>query len=238
MPSVPGYCARCDLVFPGHGGIHIQNSQNITLRGNTLNCPTCGRPAKLMEGTFNATDDDFELIAGPPLTEDILRRFRDIAERARKREITPKQAIVEANEISPVLGSLLGRYLALGLTAVGVLVTLIAAYISFVALGYQKESLELQKVDSKISGDFYADALKELKKQTMLLEQIAQIPAPPNSAARMEQKRDRLTAETAAKKPVAIEKPSTRRAEVNKKKREDLKRRRMMFNPRKHPPNS
>lgn len=247
MPSIPGYCARCDFVFDGTGGIHIENSVNVTLRAGKMTCPRCGRLANLASGTFNATSDTLELVAGPPLTAEILSRLRDIAERAKVGEITSRQAVMEASEIDPVAGRLFSEYLALGSQALFALLTLITLYLTHLSLEasleateVSKQSLELQRSDSRISGDFYRDALNELRKQTAILEDLKlQGGIVPHQSENVQLEGDHGDAErtiprreTKEKRPPAVKK-SDRRAKVNAERRRALKERRRMFPRRK-----
>lgn len=237
MPTVPGYCSHCDLVFEGVGGIQIENSTNVRITNCRMSCPQCGRPAKLAEGTFNVRGDKFELLSGPPLTADILARLYDIAKRAQSSKITEKEAIREAKELNPVLGTLLERFLTLGLSALGTLLALIAVYMQHQSielqnesLALQKESLEIQKLDSNASGDFYRDALDLLEKQTRNLN----LPSgPQRTQKRIDGKGDRLTKAETGKKPMVVKPKSKRRNDVNAQRRKELLERRKAF-PRQH----
>ncbi|WP_175544261.1 hypothetical protein [Mesorhizobium sp. YR577] len=220
MPNVPGHCADCDLVFDGAGGIHIENSSNVTIRGTSMTCPQCGRLAKLAEGTFNVHGDQFELVSGPPLTAEILARLRYIGERARAGEITPETAVREAKELDPVLGRLFERFMVLGMPALTALIALVGIYLQHQSIKLQKESLELQsqslelqRQDSRASGDFYRDALQMLDQQTATLGQS-------------------IHSTEARKNPMAVRPKSNRRMEVNKKRREELLERRRVISPR------
>lgn len=238
MPSIPGYCARCDLVFAGTGGIHLENSRNITIRNSSMTCPKCGRPAKLAEGTFNATHDTLELVSGPPLTVEILEKLRDIAERARKQEITPTAAVQEAKELDVALGTLLERFLSLGLTALAAFSALIGVYLQHRSLELQKEglalqsqSLEIQRQDSQASEDFYRDALRILAEQATQLEKLAR---PPHDEQGVDDERTARPKANATEKSTAPKGKSKRRAQVRKQRRIDLKERRRMFPRRAH----
>ncbi|MFC3642504.1 hypothetical protein [Aquibium oceanicum] len=240
MPSIPGYCAHCDLVFDGSGGIHIEGASNVVLSGNVMTCPRCHRPAKLAEGTFNVRGGNIELVSGPPLTVEILRRLQDIAERAHAKKITPDAAIREAKELDTILGNLLERFLALGLPALAAFIGLIGVYLAHASLQLQKEgvalqreSLDLQKLDSEASESFYRESLNLLKEQKAASKKVRQPPRkrvrPPHDEQGVDDKRDRPTKADAAKKTVAFKKPSKRRTEVYNQRRIELKERRRMF---------
>jgi len=232
MPSIPGYCAHCDLAFDSRGaGVVLEDCTNVTIGGGKpLRCPECGRPAQIAAGTFNAIGDRLELVDGPPLTVEILQRLRDIAERAQSEEITPAEAVREARELNPVLGRLLESYLALGLTVLTLFITLIGAYQQQISLEMQRESFALQKLDSDASARFYKEALSLLQEQTELLRESTR---QPHDEKRIPNYSRAPTAEEAEKEPPTVKGPSKRRADVRKQRRIELKERRRMF-PRRH----
>jgi hypothetical protein len=186
--------------------------------------------AKLAEGTFNARGNQLELVSGPPLTVEILTRLRDIAERARSNQITPTAAVREAKELGPVVGSLFERFMAIGAPALAALIALIGVYLQHLSLEMQRESLAIQKRDSQSSDAFYRDALKVLREQGGALRQP---PHPPQDKQNVNGKRDRPTKAEAIKKTVTVKGKSNRRAEVNKRRRLELRNRRRMIKPRK-----
>lgn len=226
MPSIPAYCANCGYIWDGAGGIHIEGCWDVTLVDNKITCPRCGFPASMVDGTFNAVGDTLELISGPPLTLEILDKLRDISERVRSRQVAPEDAIQEAKAIHPEIGSLFERFIALGLPALAVLISLIGIYLQYVSVEMQREGLEIQKQDSKVSADFYRDALLALKDQTRLLEQSAR---PTQDQQRVNSKRGRPAKVKPTKKPISLKGKSKRRSDVNKARRKALKERKASF---------
>lgn len=232
MPSIPGYCAACDLVFEGDDGVYIENSFNITVTGVEISCPECGEPASLASGTFSAIGNTLELVSGPPLTYEILSRLREIAERAQSHQVTPAEAVQEAKELDPVLGSIFENFVKVGIPALAVLITIIGVYLQQLSLKAQNESLAIQKRDSETAEAFYRDALQALRDQRATLEKsLAQM----RDRSGITGKLDRPTTTDAAKKAVTAKEPSKRRTDVNSARRQKLIERRRMF-PRRNQP--
>jgi DNA-directed RNA polymerase subunit RPC12/RpoP len=74
MAKPPAKCTRCGHVFPV-AAISISNSVNITLSDLGTDCPRCGGPAFVGEGTFDAEGEELKLIKGPPETKAMLERL-------------------------------------------------------------------------------------------------------------------------------------------------------------------
>lgn len=240
MAAIPGYCTHCGHIFEGLGGIHIENSFGVTLSGNRMTCPKCGKLARLVDGTFNARVGKLELVAGPPITSAVLEQLYGIFKRTKQGTLTPQQAVTEATEINPAMGKLMAEYLSVGPTTLTALLSLVALYYAHVQTDLQRqnndlarESLELQKLDSQASGDFYKDALDVLEQQRVLLEQQTvehlHIPDHLDLDADEESHREAPHTQQAQEKPAPQTTPSKRRAKVNKARREALKERRRMF---------
>lgn len=64
MVDVPFYCERCTITF-GSGGIHIEGDiEELTLSGNQMSCPQCGRLGQqaIADGTYNVKNGRFEFV--------------------------------------------------------------------------------------------------------------------------------------------------------------------------------
>jgi hypothetical protein len=221
MASVPGYCPHCGHIFDGRGGIHIEGGSNITFIGNSVTCPNCGRMANLVDGTFNERGHGLELVSGPPLTRAILEQLQEIARKARTSEITPEAALKQIEAIDPSLGGLLRRVPYVQLLSV--MLSLIALYIAFEG--------------NRSSSEFQNEAINLLRRQTDAVEIIAGRSIQERDSGG-ETGRDRNAEAETLKKRMALKSPSKRRAEVNKERRDALKRRRLAFPRRYRPPQS
>ncbi|UUP19520.1 hypothetical protein [Nitratireductor thuwali] len=114
MASIPGHCHHCGCIFDGRGGIHIENSSNITVSGSRMTCPNCGKMANLVDGTFNERAGRLELVSGPPITRDILSHLQHLVAAAEAGEITKEELATRAAELHEGVGSaiayLVSRY--------------------------------------------------------------------------------------------------------------------------------
>lgn len=85
------------------------NVQGLTLSGNTESCPTCGRPSKIVDGTFNVSPDGVvKVLSAPEWTRDALREAqRAIQNLARHSNDDPDSQIRHLEETSPAVAELL-----------------------------------------------------------------------------------------------------------------------------------
>lgn len=218
MAELPGYCPSCGAVFKLPNIVGGSGTMTVTMTGNAVTCPRCGRLARIGDGTYHVRNNKAEFVDGPPITKAVLAQLEEIARRATAQEISPALAVAEATRIDPRFGKLFERFLALGFTA-------FAAFLAFLAYQIQEQQYDLQKTDSVTSTQFYEKALELLDRQASSLENE-------QHNERVKRQRDAPSAQKTPKKPVAIKQPSKRRAEVNRERRAELKRRRMMFGPR------
>lgn len=86
--------------------IRIENSRNVTLRGNRESCPACGASAEIMDGEFDFLEGTIRVLSTPGLTLDRLRALRTLVEQ------TPPEKVLDAiREASPELASSIARLL-------------------------------------------------------------------------------------------------------------------------------
>ncbi|WP_163270462.1 hypothetical protein [Chelativorans alearense] len=212
MASIPGYCPYCGFIFDGSGGIHIENSLNVTVTGSRMTCPNCGQMAFLVDGTFSERGRGLELVSGPPLTRMILDQLQEIARKAQAQEITPEEVIQQAETIDPQLGKILKNV---------PLASVISIFIALVALYLSYEG-------NRSSSEFQTKALEILERQAYAVEEVARSVRSSQEQEVHKTKRNRLAKPKSVKAPPSV-KNSTRRRDVNKARREALKERRRMF---------
>ena len=82
MVSVPAHCSRCGLDFQPRAIVIQNGASNITMAGNTTNCPHCGAMATFMEGTFSVEDDRFKILSAPSVTREMLVRLQLLLDEA------------------------------------------------------------------------------------------------------------------------------------------------------------
>ncbi|QIP15719.1 hypothetical protein G8759_25335 [Spirosoma aureum] len=93
---------------PIHGlfefkGFHIVNSR-ATFSGNTVSCPKCGSPSKMLDGEFDFDGTGIpEFISGPAFTRAVYDQFKGLVETAQKEELDQEEFLKRAEVISPIL---------------------------------------------------------------------------------------------------------------------------------------
>jgi hypothetical protein len=102
--------AVCDVhgAFPSRA-FAMSNVQGLTLSGNTESCPTCGRPSKIVDGTFNVSPGGVvRVLSAPEWTWEALRDAqRAIQNVARHANKDPDAQIRHLEETSPQAAELI-----------------------------------------------------------------------------------------------------------------------------------
>lgn len=206
MAEVPCYCPHCGTIFAATNIIGGGDGYPATVHfvDSRTNCPNCGKWANIVDGEFILADDTLSLRSGPPLSRAIVDQLQRIAERVRDAEITPQQAVEEAAQIDPALGSLFAKYVVFGLPILLAILTL-----------WQQHQGNVS------SSEASAAMLAEMQKQTVLMQQHFD---GQNGEARTTPADLRVRPEVSAEKP-----KSTRRRYVNRARRDALKMRRSQF---------
>lgn len=106
MPNLPAHCIPCDLVFPS--GLYIPDgSANIFAMGNQTQCPTCGGPARIVEGGFGAKGGQLVVESAPSWSQAILARLKNVATQAAQSVPTNDALLEDVRAVSPQLATAL-----------------------------------------------------------------------------------------------------------------------------------
>jgi hypothetical protein len=215
MPRVPAYCLKCEFAFKSDA-ISISNATNITLTGNTVNCPKCGGTANIVDGNFNENGSGLEIISAPQVTYDVFAALSLIAQRLSNGEIKEDEAVAEAKALSPSFSKLFDRYFDKGISILVLIIAIITVMQSC--------------TNSSSDADFQLQVLQKMDHQITILQQFDK------------QKLKNLvydnlqtgsTNEANAKRsPTRTTEKSHRRSDIIKERKRLLLERRMQFNPR------
>ena len=92
-------CTKCGNVFKSF----IQGTDSEVYLDIAYNCSKCGAMIPV-KGTFSWDDDGIiRLLSQDDITPDILRKLKDLSEKAQKEKYSADQFVEEAKEISPLL---------------------------------------------------------------------------------------------------------------------------------------
>jgi len=106
MSAIVAHCPGCGLIFKSRliGFGPNANGGRFVLHSNSEQCPRCGRMAAVVDGVFTAAMGQVRLLAGPQITQEILKRFTELVEQARRNEISPDALQELATKLDPKLG--------------------------------------------------------------------------------------------------------------------------------------
>jgi uncharacterized protein YecA (UPF0149 family) len=131
MPEMPAFCKNCGAIFGS--GMVFDNCINVTLRGNTSQCPQCGGIGEVPDGVFDMTNNAIKMISGTSRSIKNLKKLALILTEAQKSNTSKEQieSIIkkEVPELSsfpsilPQTRNELYAFITLILTAIGILVT-------------------------------------------------------------------------------------------------------------------
>jgi hypothetical protein len=100
MPSPPAACARCGAIFPFRG-IVVENSTNVTFGSLTVQCPSCGGPARVLDGTYDFVGNTIRLVDGPAYTRAQLTALMGLLKKARDERRTAEELEAEIEKAAP-----------------------------------------------------------------------------------------------------------------------------------------
>jgi hypothetical protein len=208
MTALPAYCPNCQSIFPFYG-IKLGEGATIGIGNVATNCPVCGsKHARVSEGVYQANSTAIQVLSAPESTYAIIEALKVLAEQAAKGQISKEEAIQKAGDLSPKYAALMEAFTRLGLPGLALLVTIITVY--------------LQYEGNKSSADDLHNILNAVTEQTLVLKE--------HHYEQKIQKKSTAPATHKAKQKSSLHKdPSSRRAQVNKERREKLTNRRIAF---------
>ena len=207
MTSLPAYCPKCKSIFP-FSEIGIAEGVSVALSNIGTNCPVCGfKDARVSDGVYKATKDAIEILSGPDSTRAMAEALKLVVERFASGELSREQAVQQASDLSPKYGTLLNGLSSLGIPALMLLIAIIALYLQYE--GNKSSSEDAHKI---------LDAITE---QSFLIQD--------KDKRGVDAERRTPSSKEPERKSTSIKDPSTRRADINKKRRNTLRSRRRDF---------
>ncbi len=101
----PAYCTDCKLLFPATDFL-MSNSIGTTLRGNLQSCPRCGRPASVLDGTYDAINDKLNIFLASTVSPEARAAVIHLIEQVQANKIALAEAKARAEKIDRRLGGL------------------------------------------------------------------------------------------------------------------------------------
>jgi hypothetical protein len=103
MPTLPVHCQNCGHVFDS--GFHFENVRDIRLSDVQLQCPKCGRMARMPDGTYNVLGNTIQILTHSRRSANDLRGLADALKRARDNNASPEEIKRTIKERAPELSS-------------------------------------------------------------------------------------------------------------------------------------
>ncbi|RVL87590.1 hypothetical protein CN140_01265 [Sinorhizobium meliloti] len=103
-PPLPSYCPKCQTVFASQN--YQFSGGYFSLWNNADTCIDCGyEKAQLSEGLFNLTREAIEILRGPDITHEMVKRLAALGDGVLSGKLRPEEAIAAASAIHPKLGA-------------------------------------------------------------------------------------------------------------------------------------
>jgi hypothetical protein len=202
--NIPVCCPNCGSVFPFHG-FEIADGSSVGFEGIGTNCPICGfMGAKVGDGIYRATADTLELISGPDTTRAMLEALKLLAEQVAAGKIDKTEALARAEEISPKFAAQFKAFLP-SLPLLALLIALLQTYLQYE--GNNSSTEDMKKILDAVTG------------QTFVLKNK-------QNEERVERSSSHKTEPKTEPKSMSVKGPSTRRTDVNRERRNALKKHR------------
>lgn len=101
---IPALCPNCGLLFRSRALAISGNVKNLTLKGNTESCPSCGGRAQIADGVFDVADGALSIVRAPHVTREMLSALEAALKLAMKKKSAPEQVAQEVEKIDPSFG--------------------------------------------------------------------------------------------------------------------------------------
>lgn len=144
-PPLPSHCPDCDRIFPSanydlHGRMFfVWNAKDV--------CLECGSErAYVSEGLFNLLDETAEVLRGPEITQQMVRRLRQLSKKVDSGRLNPGAAVMLAASIHPELGRVAEKYWGGTASKILILSAIASAILTFDDVGKRIGVLEDETV--------------------------------------------------------------------------------------------
>lgn len=98
----PAYCERCKLIFAAAAFAMTNTTLEIT--NCATNCPRCGGPAKVLDGTYAAFEERFNIALAPSVSPEALAALFGLIQQVQAKKLDLPKARRKAERIHPGLG--------------------------------------------------------------------------------------------------------------------------------------
>jgi hypothetical protein len=205
--ALPAQCQnpKCKAIFPS--GFYTDGKNNSFV-GNASQCPVCGSRATVVDGTFSVRDNILEIISAPASSRDMLRAFLSIAEKAKEGVISKEDAISEAGHINPQYAGILQAAFSHGMPILILLITILQTTLQYE--GNVSSSQDMKKLLDAVTAE---TMVLQDNPNKQSVSAISSAPTKPEPTT----------------KPSLVKRHSNRRAEVNERRRHQLKERRTLL---------
>lgn len=191
--SIPAICTRCGLSFDTHNLIGGTGTATIVDCGT--NCPRCGGPANLINGTYDLVSDIVRTFSQRDVRMADVARFRDVATQVGEGAITVQEADAAIGQMGAALQALWRNLNANG-AAIGLLLTVITIYLMIVQAqgGDLSASKQLQAAQEQTEELRSTRAIQEAILRELQSMRESRLPAEPISKSPGPNRRERRKA--------------------------------------------
>jgi hypothetical protein len=101
----PGFCPYCRRIFPVTA-IAIGGGGTIRVQSSRTNCPSCGRSAEILDGTYSALGERLNAFLAPSISDAARAAVVELFKQVQAGEKSIDEAKQEASALHPRLGKL------------------------------------------------------------------------------------------------------------------------------------
>jgi len=105
MAKIPVVCDSCDLFFMSRS-LLVGAGQVTFINCFQNQCPKCGNPLRILDGTYELVDNTTKLLSGPESTVSKLKRLYEILQTAKTQKSTANEIKNQLNKEIPSLSAL------------------------------------------------------------------------------------------------------------------------------------
>lgn len=145
MTPMPARCVNGHVYLVD--GVIGGSASGVTMRnvglGGGFGCTICGAQGQILDGTYNLSEQAFELLSGPRWSVDALRRLVAEVRLAQIGQLPPEGVVAYIDDQDPQMGVLIRKLGKSGLTLITIL-GFVLAMVEFVQS--QNTATELQDI--------------------------------------------------------------------------------------------